>query len=307
MSGVNFVCVRDKIQETAGGAGQKYIVLPFYHNGKPLESGKKWGMTLLKAGSMRFRWNEKNPLREKLLKDIIEENRPHVCSGECAGESQSCHCRPVLTTIELIHSKTVYAAECSEDVYGKKGDGIVTSSEMLVPSVTVADCVPVFLYDPVRGVFGIVHSGWKGTGIIGEAIRLAEEKYGSRPEDLSVAIGPHIGKDCYCVDEGRKEWFLENFGDCVYKIPDKRKIQRTSDGKVLEYSLDLTRANLFVLKKAGVKEENIVAASDCTCCSVFFDGSFVFGSFRRQSAFLPESLSAEERSRSMTVQAAFVI
>ena len=50
MSGVNYICVKDKIEETAGGAGQKYILLPFYRDGKPLTSGKKWGMTLLKAG-----------------------------------------------------------------------------------------------------------------------------------------------------------------------------------------------------------------------------------------------------------------
>ena len=174
-------------------------------------------------------------------------------------------------------------------------------------AVQTADCVPLFLYDPVTGVFGTVHSGWKGTGIIGEAVKLAQEKYGSRAEDMCVAIGPHIGKECYCIDEERKDWFLKNFGNCVCEIKNEGKIQRTSDGKVLKYSLDLTEANLFVLKNSGVKEENIVAASDCTCCSVFSDGSFVFGSFRRQAAFLPDCVSAEERSRSMTVQAAFVI
>lgn len=307
MSGVNYICVKDKIEETAGGAGQKYILLPFYRDGKPLTSGKKWGMTLLKAGSMRFRWNEKNPGMEKLLKDIIEEQHPHVCSGECAGDSQRCRCRPVLTAVELIHSKTVYGVNCPEDVFGKKGDGLITDRSMVVPSVTVADCVPLFLYDPVTGVFGTVHSGWKGTGIIGEAVKLAQEKYGSRAEDMCVAIGPHIGKECYCIDEERKDWFLKNFGNCVCEIKNEGKIQRTSDGKVLKYSLDLTEANLFVLKNSGVKEENIVAASDCTCCSVFSDGSFVFGSFRRQAAFLPDCVSAEERSRSMTVQVAFVI
>ena len=84
-------------------------------------------------------------------------------------------------------------------------------------------------------------------------------------------------------------------------------IQKTADGKLLNYSLDLTKANLFVLKKAGILEENITVATDCTCCSKFSDGKNVFGSFRRQAAFLPESVSLDEKSRAMTVQAAFVI
>ena len=34
--------------------------------------------------------------------------------------------------------------------------------------------MPLYLYDPVTGVFGIVHSGWKGTGIVVDAIELAK-------------------------------------------------------------------------------------------------------------------------------------
>lgn len=307
MGKVNYICVTKKIEETSEDS--KFIVLPFYKNGEPLKDGKKWGMTLLSAGSMRFRWNEKNILREKTLKSIAEELHPHVCSGECAGDEQRCNCQRQIVSIELIHSKTVFEINSQGGSFNKKGDGLITDNKMLVPVVTVADCVPLFLYDSKNGVFAAVHSGWKGTGIIGEAVRLAVEKYGSKPEDICVAIGPHIGSECYSIDENRKNYFLENFGECVTKLKNENSdsIQKTADGKLLNYSLDLTKANLFVLKKAGIMEENITVATDCTCCSKFSDGKNVFGSFRRQAAFLPESVSLDEKSRAMTVQAAFVI
>ena len=248
-------------------------------------------------------------MREKTLKSIAEELHPHVCSGECAGDEQRCNCQRQIVSIELIHSKTVFEINSQGGSFYKKGDGLITDNKMLVPVVTVADCVPLFLYDSKNGVFAAVHSGWKGTGIIGEAVRLAVEKYGSKPEDICVAIGPHIGSECYSIDENRKNYFLENFGECVTKLKNENSdsIQKTADGKLLNYSLDLTKANLFVLKKAGIMEENITVATDCTCCSKFSDGKNVFGSFRRQAAFLPESVSLDEKSRAMTVQAAFVI
>lgn len=101
---------------------------------------------------------------------------------------------------------------------------------------------------------------------------------------------------------------MNNFGNCVTKADEKEKnVKKTSDGKLLNYHLSLTDANLFAIKKSGILEENITVATDCTCCTKFSDGSFVFGSFRRQVAFLSENIDEETRKRSMTVQAAFVL
>ena len=48
-------------------SGKKFISSCFVRNGKPAEEPAVWGMTVRSAGSMRFRWNEENPAREKLL------------------------------------------------------------------------------------------------------------------------------------------------------------------------------------------------------------------------------------------------
>lgn len=263
---------------------KKFVLLPFCFDGKPLENSDdkifpRWGMTLLRAGTMRFRWNEENPNRKKIFDEIRQAGKKIV-------------------PLELIHSKIVVEAENPDGTKNVKADGIITKNPNLIPAVTVADCVPIFLFDTKTRAFGIFHSGWKGTGIVGIGIKKMREVFGSKPEDICAAIGPHIGKCCYCIDGERAEYFRKNFGEkCVSKSGSSEKFP---------YSLSLTEANLFVLKNAGIKEENIVAATDCTCCSKFSNGKNVFGSFRRQAAFLPAEITKEERSLKMTVQAAFV-
>ncbi len=294
---LNFLSVKDAVSEKRQDS--KYFLMPFYLNGKTIESGKKWGMTLLAADSMRFRWNEQHERRTQMLFKVARDNRIKPCPGDCAEPGKKCDCKAKPVSLELIHSKIVYELKDGTETYQKQGDGMITDNLLLMPVVTVADCVPIFFYDSVNNVFGVVHSGWKGTGIIGDAIKTAVEKYGCNVKNISVAIGPHIGDCCYDVYGERVEYFLNNFG--------LKTITEKTENNEKKYMLSLTEANLSVLRNAGVPEENIVVATDCTCCTKFGDGTNVFGSFRRQAAFLPGEMTTEERSKKMTVQAAFVI
>ena len=42
----------------------------FFYNGKPLSSAPLWGMSVLKSGNMRFRWNETNSVRDNFFSSI---------------------------------------------------------------------------------------------------------------------------------------------------------------------------------------------------------------------------------------------
>ncbi|HOZ72027.1 MAG TPA: polyphenol oxidase family protein [Spirochaetales bacterium] len=167
-------------------------------------------------------------------------------------------------SVDLVHSRTVLEALEPSGQVGREADGLVTSGAgpVRVLVMTVADCMPIFVYDRDSGAFGLLHSGWKGTGILAEAVRLMGRLYGSRPGSLSVAFGPCIGSCCYVVDEARARAFESEFGSTAVDRPDGRP------------RLNLVEANRALADALGLVDPSI--AGDCTCC----DGRF--GSFRRQ-------------------------
>lgn len=290
--------------------GQDLLCLPFYLAGKPLQDDgrvhPRCYFSTISAGSMRFRWTEKNArrkeflLKRKILSPIAE---PGVFVSRITSPSDL---YPISLTdlmavpVELIHSQVVYALEQGEngepilqDKDGShpdamdfwRGDGAITLSNKLVPVVTVADCLPIYLYDVKTGCRGVLHSGWKGTGIVVQALKLAERTYGARSSDFSVVIGPHIHSCCYQVEDQRVSYFTSQFGSSCIIPPN---------------NLSLAQANVNLLLEAGVPEDNILCCTDCTCCDSRL------GSFRRETAGLPESMPLEEKLRRFTTMMAFV-
>ena len=264
---------------------KQFEFFDFRRGGQIVQGAPVCGLSLKAAGSMRFRWNEKNNNR-KLLDTMVECPR----SG-CVETS--------VVPVQLDHTHIVYDVHNACDTQNKIGDGIITTNRSLIPTVTVADCMPLYLYDPESGVFGIVHSGWKGTGIIADAIELAVRNYGARAHDFCVVLGPHIRDCCYIVNKERADWFAENFTpDCVCPLEAGVKVDWNTGGGPL-YRLSLEKANLAAIKKAGVSDENIWIHPACTCCTKNSDGVFIYGSNRRET----RENGAPEK---FTVQAAFI-
>ncbi len=314
---VDFLQGQDERSENCQKAqeGPRYRLFPFYKNGAPFEgrtpkvfespkcgaSQKRlaspkvarplWGMTMKAAGSMRFRWNETNPNRDQFLSELCA-----LFGGAGKGGQKQ------VVPLELIHSKIVCEAREAGDTLNKQGDGIVTQNPSLVPVVTAADCVPLYFYDAGTGAFGAAHSGWKGTGIAAQVVAMMKKNYGSDPRDILAAIGPHIHDCCYLVDKERAKYFADNFGsDCVREASQDQEAGGPGlFGHEHNYALSLLRANINVLLGAGVLEENIVAAKNCTACEARF------GSFRREAAALADRPGLD-KSRLFTTQAAFVI
>lgn len=141
-------------------------------------------------------------------------------------------------------------------------DGMVTNIPGLVLVTFYADCVPLFLVDPVHRAIGLSHSGWKGTvGKIGKhTVRIMGEQYGTRPEDLIAAIGPSICQDCYEVSEDVIAAFRQAFKQEFWE----KLFYRKPDGK---YQLNLWRANELIFQEAGLHPEQIVTTDLCTCCN----------------------------------------
>ena len=81
-------------------------------------------------------------------------------------------------------------------------DALATSVPRLPLVVRVADCGPVFFYDPVQQVIALAHSGRKGTegNIVGETISCLRETFDTQPENVIVQLGPCIRPPHYEID-----------------------------------------------------------------------------------------------------------
>ncbi|MGI8820773.1 MAG: polyphenol oxidase family protein [Chthoniobacterales bacterium] len=109
-----------------------------------------------------------------------------------------------LMTAEQVHGNSlgIVDAALESDRCFAGCDGLITNQPEVCLGIYVADCCAVYLVDPVRRAIGLVHSGRKGTelGITANAIRLLNERFGSRPSDLVVQLSPCIRPPHYEVD-----------------------------------------------------------------------------------------------------------
>ena len=141
-------------------------------------------------------------------------------------------------------------------------DGLVTNVPGICLVTFYADCVPLFLVDPVKKAIGLSHSGWRGTvGKMGKVtVQAMMRECGSRPEDIVAAIGPSICQDCYEVSEDVIDRFRDSFNEAVWP----KLFYRKENGK---YQLDLWRANEEVFLEAGIRRENLAVTNLCTHCN----------------------------------------
>lgn len=140
-------------------------------------------------------------------------------------------------------------------------DGLVTNEPGVVLSAFFADCVPLLFVDPAHHAVGVSHSGWRGTvARMGrETVRVMQEAYGSKPEEMYCAVAPSICQSCYEVSEDVAGQFLEQFQGAGTEI-----CEPAGMGK---YQLDLWKANEIVLSEAGIRREHLAVTNICTCCN----------------------------------------
>jgi YfiH family protein len=146
-----------------------------------------------------------------------------------------------------------------EKIWQEEGDALITQAPDLALGVFTADCLPIFLYDPLQQAIGIVHVGWRGTakGLAKMVVEKMETAFLSQSTNILAALGPCIGPCCYEVDSPVKKAFEE--GD----LPWENISYPHGNGKWL---LDLYQASSFLLEAAGVSKENMHFLRICTSC-----------------------------------------
>jgi YfiH family protein len=141
-------------------------------------------------------------------------------------------------------------------------DALLTNAPRVFLSITVADCVPILLYDPTAKAIAAVHAGWRGTasGILTRALERMSVEFSVSPPRILAYLGPAASACCYVV------------GDDVASRFDPRFVSRTDGGPVV----DLKGANVEELLDAGVPSHQIEISPSCTISE-----SAQFHSFRR--------------------------
>ncbi|MDR2097208.1 MAG: polyphenol oxidase family protein [Spirochaetaceae bacterium] len=230
------------------GAGKKYAVFPFIFDGKTLDE-ISCVITLRAAGSMHIMY-------EKFFEELgIAGKKIFHCAQK--------------------HSREVMPVTKDDDDTPRAGDGLTAKGSDIGLFVSVSDCLPVFLFDTACGAFAVLHSGWKGTGIAENALRLMSKLYQTRPENIAAVLGPCIRSCCYDVEAERAALYGTEFGGgekdgAAFPLG---PAVRNNNGK---WYIDMQAANAALLVKNGVR--NIAYCTNCT----FTDENF--GSFRREGA-----------------------
>jgi YfiH family protein len=237
----------------------RYARFPFFMHGEPASpSENRYGISCAisfrSAGEMGFDPDRHNANRLLFFSEL------GLPAERVAARKQT-------------HSKDVLPIGADQPLAAlPSGDGLAANDPALVLSVTVADCLPVFLSDGETGAFSLLHSGWKGTGIVLTALSVMRERWGTKPERVSAVLGPCIRGCCYEVDAGRAAAFEAEFGPICAGKPLGPAVRRAGARSFI----DLQAANAALLETAGV--EDIAVCRDCT----FTDDRL--GSFRREGS-----------------------
>jgi YfiH family protein len=137
-------------------------------------------------------------------------------------------------------------------------DGLITAEKNIALVTIHADCVPVYLYDPVNSVIALVHSGWRGTllNIAAKAIKLMKGRYNCKAGNIIAAVGPHIRKCCFEVRNDVYDIFLEKFPYYSYLFEPYGN----------NYRIDLEGIITRTLIAEGLDTRNIHDIKRCTVC-----------------------------------------
>ena len=129
-------------------------------------------------------------------------------------------------------------------------DGHVTDRPGLLMTVSVADCVPVFILDPSEKRIALLHGGWRGTaaGIVRQGLEAMGAGDGA---NLHVHLGPAICGACYEVGPEVHE---------ALGLP-------VPDGPL---PVDVRAVQAWQALEAGVDPDRITVSDHCTRCGDAF-------------------------------------
>ncbi|MFD2672296.1 peptidoglycan editing factor PgeF [Marinicrinis sediminis] len=211
------------------------------------------------------------------------------------------------TCAEQVHGCSVHRVTREDAGSGRESrDSAIPNADALItdePGVWLAsfyaDCVPIYLLDPVHRVIGLAHAGWKGTTleIARHTMEAMQKQYGSKPEEMRAAIGPAIGICCYEVDARVYEACKSLFTEAEWNRLEPVLMQQTDES---HWRANLKECNRQIMMKAGIMATHIECTEYCTACrqDLFFSHRKEAGKAGRMMSWIAFSDEGERNASS---------
>ncbi len=127
-------------------------------------------------------------------------------------------------------------------------DALITNQPGLLIGVTVADCVPILIYDQANRAVAAIHAGWRGTvgGIVTKTLTMMQQRFGT----LAGACYAYVGT---CIDE------------CSFEVGPEVAEQFASTYKQIKSGtsktyVDLKGANVACLTGFGIPADQVAVS-----------------------------------------------
>lgn len=136
----------------------------------------------------------------------------------------------------------------------KNTDGLITKNKNLYLAITVADCLPLYLYDRENKAIGLIHLGWRSVvdNVADKIIEMMKKKFLSNPQDVIAFIGPHI-HNCH----------FEIKSDVISRFNLYKKFINRRNNRIY---VDLGAIVKAQLLNCGLISNNIKISQECTYC-----------------------------------------
>jgi polyphenol oxidase len=194
----------------------------------------------------------------------VLENRRLLFAAHGLALDRSVWCKQVhRDAVTVVDDRDAGRGVLSEDGIVDQSDALVTSVPGLTLCVTLADCVPVVIYDPVHHVVGLAHAGWGGTvrRIASRTLETMRTRWGSEPARMIAAVGPSVAQADYEVGGDVIEQATTAFGGDVGHVLRKDAGEATAH-------FDLWEANALDLEQAGVPRSSIEISGISTAAAL---------------------------------------
>lgn len=193
--------------------------------------------------------NSRGPFRGLNLARSVGDDETAVAANRSAVAEAMGFGR--LRFVRQVHGTEIRIVDDGPDDPPPVADALVTDRPGHWLTVLVADCQPVLLHEPDRGVVAAIHSGWRGSvgNIVGKTVRTLAEVYGADPALIRAGIGPSLGPCCAEFVHYRRE-----LPEPLWEYKDERS------------RFDFWRLSRDQLRAEGVADRHIETSGLCTRC-----------------------------------------